>query len=138
MAAVILNEGKLLLLQYSLGNLNGGSATWKCALYINNLAPAATNVFADFTLATFTGSTPKTLTPASWSSPTIITNRAVSDYDVGTPLNWKNTGSVQTVYGYIVYNTSSIGYWAELFGASRTLNFNEDLDLVLQFRGTTE
>lgn len=138
MALVILNEGKTELVSYTLGLTDASARDWKVALYQNNHAPVQTDTFSAFTLSTFTGSTPFSLDVLEWGAPTIIANRGVSVYTPTIPLKWTNTGVVQTAYGYIVYDIAGFGYWAELFATPRIINPGESLELILQFRGTTE
>lgn len=78
--------------------------------------PSAASIVSDFTEASFTGYSSKTLTGtltgSTWSTPS--GTPAQTQYNASAPQSWTATGSYQTILGYFyVGATSGIYYGAE-------------------------
>lgn len=78
--------------------------------------PSAASIVGDFTEASFTGYSAKTLTNTltgtTWSTPS--GTPAVTQYNSASPQSWTATGGYQTILGYYyVGATSGIYYGAE-------------------------
>lgn len=109
---VIPNDGEQQLLADLLG---GGSLNnWSLRLFKTNVTPAETDTYATYTLADFTGYSNKTLTRSissgTWNTPdtsgtTLETQNARSIYGSAAQ-SWSAT-SVQTVYGYLIYDATA-------------------------------
>ena len=139
MPLVIPNVGALRLLPLTLGKASNSSLAWEVVLFVNNYTPVPGSVYADFTPASFTGGSPVAIDQTLWDSPTVISDRASSEYDGGTPIVWTNGSSAQTAYGYLVYDTvDNTVLWAERFGTERIVNPGSDLELFLNFTGGTQ
>lgn len=140
MAIVVVNEGAGQLLRYTIGldDVDGGP-NWILRLNQNNVSVVPGTVLGDFAECDFTGYNEQSLSPTSWGSPSIISNRASSTYAPGTPFDFTNTGSAQAVYGYYVVLTSlGICLFAEQFATPRTLLPGDTLELTLNFTGGTQ
>lgn len=89
----------------------------KIALYTNNGTPSENSVLADFTLATFTGSTPKEATPGTQPEGYVPTT-GDSKIDISPPVGgfrFECTAAPtppQTVYGYIMTDNAGAVYLA--------------------------
>lgn len=106
MPLVLPNEGLADQLAYIIKTTISGVPDWTLILFSNNLTPNQATVYADLTLATFGGFSPVTLTRGTWTSPSIVSDEAVSTYDV-TPIVWIVTSGPQTIYGYAMVTPSS-------------------------------
>jgi hypothetical protein len=83
--------------------------------------PLPASIVGDFTEATFTGYSSKTLTGTvsgtTWSTPT--GTPATSQYNSASPQSWTATGSFQTILGYYyVGATSGTFYGAQSFASA--------------------
>lgn len=90
----------------------GGAGTLdqaKLKLYVNNVDPGRTADISDFTLASFTGSAPKTIT--AWGE---VARDAQGDSEqAGGLLQWNWTAlGPETVYGYVLTDAADnlLGY----------------------------
>jgi hypothetical protein len=106
MPVVLPNEGLPTLLSYWLGRVSNSFAPWSLVLFSNNLTPDQATVYADMTLASFGGYSPVTLGPTTWTSPTIVSGKAVSTYDV-TPQTWTVSSGSGTIYGAAIVTPTS-------------------------------
>lgn len=76
-------------------------------------------VAGDFTVATFTGYSNKTLTRAGWSGASTAGGVTTTSY---AQQSWTCTASGQTIVGYYVIGaTSTTLLWYEAFGVARVL-----------------
>jgi hypothetical protein len=83
--------------------------------------PSSASIVGDFTEATFTGYTAKTLTGSltgtTWSTPS--GTPAQTQYNASTPQSWTATGGYQTILGYYYVGATSGTFWgAESYIAS--------------------
>lgn len=107
MSLVLPNEGLVDQLTYLLKSTISGVADWLLVLWTNSsYTPSQSSVYSDLTLATFTGYSAVTVTRGTWTTPTIISNAAVSTWGT-VATQWTNTGSSQTIYGYALVTASS-------------------------------
>jgi len=106
MALVLPDEGLNDQLSYVIKTTISGVADWLLVLFKNNLTPTQATVYADLTLATFGGYSAVTLTRGTWTSPTIISDKAVSTWGT-TPTFWTVTSGSETIYGYAMVTASS-------------------------------
>lgn len=89
----------------------------KMALFINNAQPSENSVLADFTPATFTGSTPITCTPGTQPEG-YVPGTGDSAIDISPPVGgfrWETTALTllpQTVYGYYLTDGAGAVYLA--------------------------
>lgn len=105
-AIVLPDEGLADQLSYIIKTAISGVADWQLMLFQNNLTPTQTTVFSDLVEATFSGYSRVTVTRATWTSPTIVADKAVSTWGT-TGTTWTNAGSTQTIYGYALITASS-------------------------------
>ncbi len=127
---VIPDEGKIDLLSANaaFGSLSLGTIQLK--LFQNNYTPVDSSVSGNFTEANFTGYSAKTLTPGTWTTPTIVSGSAKTVYG-STPLTWTCGVTTNTIYGYYVVSAAT-GHvlWAERFAVSRGLTAGDELDVT--------
>lgn len=92
-------------------------------LFTNDVALDVDTVFADLTLATFTGSTPVACTFGTISRD--ANDRAIRQ---GDPITWTWTGgAAETCYGFVVLDGSGTKlYFAQRFAAPRTMAASGD------------
>ena len=114
---------------------NAGSENLTLKLY-TALSPALSEstIAADFTEATFTGYSAKTLTSsqsgATWAVPT--TSEGITSSTYGTNQSWTASSS-QTVLGYyIVGATSNKVYYAEAFAAGKALSSGDIITITVK------
>jgi hypothetical protein len=140
MPIVVVNEGAPFLLNATLGVEDATLWLNYLDLYTNNYTPVPASVLGNFTQPSFSGYSAFPLVNSDWASPTIISDRASSEYQAGTPITWTNGGpSPVTIYGYTVYNNDHNALlYAEKFATPRTLNPGDTLELILVFTGGTE
>lgn len=101
-------------------------STSKLNLFTNNFTPTGASVLADFTLASYTGYSQKSVSwgtvfdegDGSWS----VTSNAVHEFTGPT------SGAGVTAYGYVVTDgaTPQKVLWSELLAASKTLTTTTD------------
>jgi hypothetical protein len=135
MALLVPDVGEVELLKRLL-YANAGSENGTLKLYSSNTTPAESDTAATYTEATFTGYSAKTLTSSqsggTWAVPTTSTGTTSSTY--GTTLTWSPTTS-QTIYGYFVIGaTSTVLWWAEIFGSSKNLSNGDTLNLTAKIQ----
>jgi hypothetical protein len=87
--------------------------------------PSSASIVGDFTIATFTGYSDKTLTGTvsgtTWATPS--GTPASSTYNSASPQTWTATGGYQTILGYLyVGATSGTYYGAEAFASGIALS----------------
>lgn len=87
--------------------------------------PSSASVVGDFTEATFTSYSSKTLTGTqtgtTWSNPS--GTPAQTQYNSGTPQSWTATGAYQTILGYYYIGATSATYYgAEAFASGIVLS----------------
>ena len=136
---VMPNEGLADLLAYWLGKTANTFFDWELMVWTNSsYTPSQASVYSDLVEATFGGYSRFTLTKASWTSPTIISDKAVATYTT-TPLTWTVTSSPQTVYGYaIVTPSSSVIRAIQAFDVPIPLVVGGILGILPRFEFTTE
>jgi len=90
-------------------------------LYQNNYTPVDASVIGDFTVATFTGSGPVTITSADWGAPVIVSD--VGEITLTAPPTWTHGGgAAQTVYGWVMYGHDTLNvYAAQRFDVARNM-----------------
>lgn len=129
MASVVTNIGELKFCEYVFKSTSI-SENFTFCLYTNNYDPVATSVTANFTEASFTDYTSKTLTRGSFTSPsTNVAGRAEVTYASQT---WTvGTGSSATIYGWFLKGaTTGDVYIAEKFSTARALSAGESITLT--------
>lgn len=106
MLMVAPNEGKILLLDRALCTPTNAVEDYSLRLFVNNVTVGDASTLGDFTIATFTGYANITITRASISTPTIVSNVAVANR--ATIPSWTNTGiTTETAYGWILVGATS-------------------------------
>ena len=103
---VLPNEGLPDLLDYMIRATISGVLDWELMLFVNDIVPDQDTVYADLVEASLTGYSRVTLSRGTWTSPVIVSNRAVSTYGT-TPISWSITGGSETVYGHALVTPSS-------------------------------
>ena len=138
MPIVLPNEGLPSLLAWMLRDDTSALPSNTLVLFANDLTPDQDTVYADLTLATFTGYSPVTIDRASWTSPVIDADHAVSTWNT-TPIVWLVSGGSETIYGYaVVTPTSPIILWCERFATPIPVTAGGALALLPRFTLTTE
>jgi hypothetical protein len=128
---VISNAGEVDLLDKMLKDALLVDEDYILRLYKNDYTPLSTSTTSDFTEANFTNYVAKTLTRASWSAASTVSNRAETSYSKQT---WTCGTTGNTIYGYyLVGATSGTLLWAEKFSLARVLSNNETLGLTPKF-----
>jgi hypothetical protein len=128
---VISNAGEVDLLDKMLKDALLVDEDYILRLYRNDYTPLSTSTTSDFTEANFTNYTAKTLTRASWSAASTVSNRAETSYSKQT---WTCGTTGNTIYGYyLVGATSGTLLWAEKFSLPRVLSNNETFGLTPKF-----
>lgn len=114
MAIVVPNVGEIELLTKMLKEALSVDEDYILKLYKNNYTPVQGSTDSNFTEATFTNYTSKTLTRANWGAPTTVSNKASSTY--GVQQSWTCGATGETIYGYYVMgDNSGVLLWAEKF-----------------------
>lgn len=128
MALVVPNVGELELIDWMI-NVSSVPENLTLKLFANDYTPVATSVDTDFTEASFTGYTSKTLTRGSWG--TASTNGSgEAEIEYGSAQTWNATSS-ETIYGYFVVGaTSGTLIYAERFDTSRPLSNGDSLTIT--------
>lgn len=138
MPIVLPNEGLPSLLAWMLRDDTSALPSNTLILYANDLTPTQSTVYADLTHATFTGYSPETIDRASWTSPVIDSDHAVSTWNT-TPIVWLVSGGSETIYGYAVVTPSSpVILWVERFASPIAVSAGGALALLPRFALTTE
>jgi hypothetical protein len=102
MALTAPNEGLCDQLDYLLSAPIVGVVPWYLVLWTNDdLTISQATVYADLTLATFTGYGPATLVRSGWTAAVLDGDQAVSTYG-SAPVMWVNSGEPQTIYGWAI------------------------------------
>ncbi len=136
MSIVVPTCGQLLLLNHALIDSNTPLEDYTLKLYQNNHAPTTADTAANYTAATFTGSTPKTLTRAGWGATAVIGGKASSTYADQAFMSSDTTP--QTIYGYFVVGaTTATLLWAEAFSSPHTVGNGDELIITPVFTLTT-
>jgi hypothetical protein len=115
-----------------LGQYDVNEIDLECRLFVNNFTPSLAMVKDDFVEASFTGYAPVALPWADWQAPTLADDRMVSVFDT-SPIEWLNSGSAQTVYGYFFLEPVEEVVWlAEEFATPRLLGTSATLQVDLK------
>lgn len=134
MALVVSNVGEIQLMTWA---LKGTSVTENIILrlYTNNYTPVAASTSANFTECAIAGYSAKTLSRASWSTPTTnVYGKAEMSYAVQT-FSFTASG---TIYGYYVVTASNVLLWAEMFSSARSVNSGDSLAVTPKLVGSSE
>jgi hypothetical protein len=128
MPLVVTKDGKQIFLKAGLNNTAGQNQYMR--LYSNDVTPTESSVAGDFTQASFSGYTQKSLTGSSW---TITSTTPI--YAYYAQQTWTFTGgpgSASTIYGYyIVQQSSGLLLLAERINPTVTLvYYNETLSIT--------
>lgn len=127
---VIPNEGKLLWLQWMVKTEDADFGDTAVVLYSNDYTPIAASVYASFTHATFTGSSPVAIERGYYVDPSLTGDVAYIGLD--DPPSWTCSGAgPQTCYGWLLYDvTTSTALAAQRFAAPRVMDVGatESLD----------
>lgn len=133
MPLIIPSEGEIELCDKMLKDALSVDEGYSLRLY-TAVSPALgpNTTLANFTEATFTGYSAKSLTRAGASAATTVSGAAQITW---AQQSWTNGGaSPQTILGYyMVAVTSGKVLWCEAFGTSRVLNQNDVLQLTPLF-----
>jgi hypothetical protein len=128
MALITTNNGEVILLEWMLVE-EAFTDPVKLKLFSNNYTPVATSAVGDFTEATFTGYTEKTLDRDTWNAPSSSGGKGTITYPEQT---W-TAGSSQTIYGYYITNNAEDEVlWAEKFASARALASSDVLNLTVR------
>lgn len=128
MPLVFANSGELLAIQWML-KATSTPEDLTLKLYKNDYVPVATSSTSDFTEADFTSYSAKTLSRATWQSPSTVSSKASIAYDTA-PQTWTCGATGNTIFGYYVVGaTSGTLIFAERFGSSRTLGNGDSLNV---------
>lgn len=135
-AALVLNEGAILLTMWELGLSDPLGSTQKIGLIVDPITPTASSVYGDFTLGSGDGLDPVVIANGTWQTPTIVSGKAVSIYGSPTPFTWTYTGLTVVIYGYLAFDVGGPkGLWCEMYTTPRTLNTGDGLAEQLTFSG---
>ncbi len=127
MSIIVPNVGELKLAMWAIKDTTTPE-NLVLKIYSNDYTPVATSIASNFTEATFTGYSSKTLTRSSWSD--AITDAAGKASMSYAEQSW-SVSSSQTVYGYYVVGaTSGVLIWAERFDGPRPLNNGDTIRIV--------
>src|SRR5689334_10427768 len=121
MNMVMPDEGKAEVLE-ELFRSTGSRPTWTLYLFSSNTTVADASVFADFTIATFTGYSNVSIARADWSA-AVVSSNIGNITKTSAPSFSCTGGSPQNVYGWILRNASSGKLW---FGQ----NFDSPISMV--------
>ena len=106
-------------------------------LFTNSDAIDEDTVIGDFTEMSTLGYVAKTLTMATWDTPTIESTYAKSEYNGGTAVEWTfTTGTEVSVYGYYIRmaTTSEILTACKFASAKPISTAGEKIQIVPEFR----
>ena len=132
MAIVVPDCGACELLDKLLKDALSTDESFVLKLYSNNYTCISSSTAANFTEATFTNYSAKTLTRAGWGSAAIVDGAAKSIYSVEQ--SWTCGATGQTIYGYyLIGATSGTLLWADKFSTARTLAENGVLEMTPTF-----
>lgn len=138
MALVVPDLGELELLDKLLKDALSTNEDFILKLYKTDHTPVAASLAAEFTEATFTNYSVRTLARATWNAASTISNKASSSYG-STPLSWTCGATGNTIYGYYVIGaTSNVCLWAEKFSTARVLAEDDILNLTPKFTLASE
>lgn len=130
MALTITNAGELLLLEWALRSTSTPEDL-VLKLYSNNYTPVATSTASNFTEANFTGYSAKSITRASWGTPTTNAN---GEAEVSATAQDWSAESDQTIYGYfLVGAVSGTVVWAQRFSVPRSVTSGTVLRVPVRF-----
>ena len=101
MPLVAPNEGLPTLLGYLLNQNVLASPLWNLTLFVNDLTPTQTTVYADLTQPTFAGFSPAQVSPADWTTPILLNDQAYSQWG-SMPTTWPCAGGTDVVYGHAI------------------------------------
>jgi len=136
MALLVPNEGELELLDNMLKEATTADDAYELKLYKNDKTPANADAVANYTAATFTNYTLRTLTRAGWNA--AADSAGVAETSYSSVQSWTCGASGNTIYGYWVEAaTSNNVLWAERFATSRVLAEGDVLNITPKFTLTT-
>lgn len=107
-AGLLPSEGIGDLLEYMIKRAISGVLPWELRLFKNDLTPTPATVLADLTEANFGGYSRLTMTRATWTTPTVVSGCAHSNWDTVATVWDVTAGPSQTIYGY-AYVDASLG-----------------------------
>lgn len=126
MALLVPDAGEVSLLDMMLSDASPNSQTLKLYTAVTGGIVEGT-VHTDFTEATFSGYSAKTLARATWNGASTAAGTTSKTYP---QQSWSPTSS-QTILGYYVIETTAGGIlWAEAFASSRALVSGDTLNLT--------
>jgi hypothetical protein len=96
---VLPTEGLTDQLDYILSAPIPGVLDWMLVLFVNDLIPDESTVYADLEIATFNGFTPVQMNRSAWTPAIIDGIHAVSTWGT-SPKTWTCTSAPQPIYGY--------------------------------------
>ena len=132
--------GKIKELELILGKDLAENLTLKLFTNDADVASAPADLVAgSFTEMTTHGYVAKTLTMATWDTPTLASTKAVSQYDAGSAVQWTFTAAVSVnVYGYyVVMATTGTLLWACKFETAKPIaNAGETISVIPEKRYT--
>lgn len=132
MALIVTNSGENLFNGYVFKSTSI-SENFVLCLYTNNYDPVATSTTANFTEASFTDYTSKTLTRGSFNDPS-TNGSGKSEISYASQTWTVGTGSSATIYGYYVKGSvTGTTYLAEKFSTARALAAGDSLVLTPKF-----
>lgn len=138
MALVVPNVGEVELLDKMLKDALSTDENYTLKLYtaISGTLDKDT-IASDFTEATFTGYTSKTLTRSGWVSASTVSNKASSSY---AEQSWVGgSGANETILGYyIIGATSTVLLWAEQFSSSVVVQETDTIKVTPVFTLNSE
>lgn len=137
MPIVAPNDGLPLLIGILFKDAAVPALDWKLGLFVNNYTPVQASVFADFTLATFTGYSAADISRAGWNAPALIGNKAQIQYGY-TPIVWTATAVFQIVFGYLIYDLSNKVLLSERFSVPVDLNVYPVIGVLPRVTLTTD
>lgn len=121
MNMVIPNAGKQKWLAWALADDGTTLEEFTVELYQNDYTPVDGSLLANFTPADFTGYAAVFLARSGFSAPVIVANVAESTH-VTVPEYECTGGSPQTVYGWVMYgSTSNVAVAAQRFDSPRVM-----------------
>jgi len=127
MDMVVLNEGKPSLLDWMLRTTGG---ELRVRMFTNDITPVDTNVYADFTQATFDGSAALLLPRTGWAAAYTDPDTAYIEFDPFP--NWtKVDAGSETCYGWVAWvEGTTTAVFAQRFDTPRvmTVGSTENLD----------
>jgi hypothetical protein len=137
MSLVICNAGEITLLTIMLQTALAVNQTFTLHLYQNSGHTfTSSSSVNDLTECNFDGYSAFSLSRASWTTPTIVSGSAQSQYASG--LTWACTGAGNTVYGAYVLDPGGNLIWGEDFSTPRVVSNGDTLTYTPVFTLTSD